>query len=170
MGTQPYIEFLSPHKSRPNIKCEYHLVQYNPLFGEQFTRNKIASVNGPLFSTISQLRLWYFYSDWKGITRRLPLMFVSSKAAMMFHINQARFEHPLVVCWRKPVPEQSRKISEQCYEKKHQIACICTLFGLFLFVNATESQSSIFNFPPVFALRRTICLNGLNCSWTEIVK
>ena len=28
---------------------------------------------------------------------------------MMLHINLARFEHPLVVCWRKLVPEQSRK-------------------------------------------------------------
>ena len=30
-------------------------------------------------------------------------------AAMMLHIILARFEHPLVVCWRKLVPEQSKK-------------------------------------------------------------
>ena len=131
MDAQPITEFLSPHKSRPNIKCEYHLVQYNPLFDEQFTRNKMASVNGPLFLTISQLRLWYFCSDWIGITRRLSLVFVSSYAAMMLHINQARFEHPLVVCWRKLVPEQSRKISEQCYEKNTKLLAFVPFLDYF---------------------------------------
>ena len=50
MDTQPIIELFSP---RSNSKCEcIHLVQYNPLYSEQFTPNKSRSVNGSLPSRL----------------------------------------------------------------------------------------------------------------------
>ena len=126
---------------------------------QPITPNKIASVNGPLVLTISQLRLCgllrYFSSESIGITRRLSLVFASSYAAVMLHINQARFEHPLVVCWRKLVPKQSRKNIWAASRKNTKLLAF-VLFVLFLFFNTTEVQSSILNFPP-----------GLSYSWTE---